>query len=221
MKRLVLALALSSLASAAAVHPPLIKTLESGLTVVTQQDEASAISVLEILIKGGQRAEPQGREGLAYVATRLAMDIPDQRKVQNFMAKALHYSMTVRDDASVIRLECLTEFFEAMLGEFLQILKDPLINNIRLDRAKEFIGHRRRIEADNTVNLGHLAHREAFFRGTGYDGSIYGTEESLKEIKVREAKDFYERFFTPGNMVLVAVSNLADEDMQSLLARRF
>ena len=216
-----LAVLLLGRVSAAAVHPPLVITLESGLTVVTQQDEASAISVLEILIKGGQRAEPPGREGLAYVATRLAMDIPDQRKVQNFMAKALHYSMTVRDDASVIRLECLTEFFDEILGEFLQILTDPLINNIRLDRTKEFIDHRRRIEADDAVNLGRLAHREAFFKGTGYDGSIFGTAESLKEVKVREARDFYDRFFVPGNMVLVSVSNLADEEMQALLARRF
>jgi predicted Zn-dependent peptidase len=216
-----LAAAVFSASAAAAVLPPLVRTLDSGLTVVTQKDASSAVSVLEILIKGGQRSDPPGREGLAYARTRLSMDIPDIGKVQDFMAKALHYSMTVRSDASVIRIECLTEFFDEALASFVEILTDPLINNIRLDRIKEAMAHQRRIESDDAVAVGRQAQRERFFQGTGYAGSIYGTEASTKEVKVREAKDYYERFFTAGNMVLVAVSNLEEAEMQDLLARRF
>jgi predicted Zn-dependent peptidase len=221
---LFLVLTLGQAAAAAAApsaNPPQVRTLPNGLAVVTQKDDASAITVLEILVKGGQRAEPAGRQGLAYLTTRLSMDIPDQTKVQDFMAKALHYSMTVRSDASVIHLECLTEYFDEMLGTFLEILTDPLFTGIRVDRIKEFMDHQRRIQGDDAVNVGRLAHLETFFKDTGYAGSIYGTDESLKALKTREAKDFYDRHFYGRNMVLVAVSNLDDAEMQALLGRRF
>ena len=217
----VIATAGASAGTAAAVSSPQKNVLENGLTVITQKDDASAITVLEIVIKGGQRAETPGKEGLSYLATRLSMDIPDQSTVQDFMAKALHYSMATRSDASVIHLECLTEFFDEMLGTFLEILTDPLFTNIRIDRIKEFMDHQRRIQGDDAVNVGRTAHLEAFFKGSGYAGLTYGTEASLKAIKTKDTKEFYDRYFVAGNMALVAVSNLDNAEMQALLAKRF
>jgi predicted Zn-dependent peptidase len=210
-----------ALSAAGAISPPQKKILPNGLTVITQKDDASAITALEIVIRGGQRSEPPGKEGLAFLLTRLAMDIPDEGKVREFMAKALHYTMTVRSDSAVIHLECLTEFFDGLLGEYLDILTDPLINNIRIDRIKEFLDHQRRIESDDAANAGRLAHLEDLFHGTGYSASIYGTKESVASLKVREARDYYERYFTAGNMIVVAVSDLDDAVIQGILAKRF
>jgi len=195
--------------------------LDNGLTVIAQTDTTSAITVVEIVIKGGAAAEPAGRAGMSYLATRLSIEIPDQAVGQDFLIKALRNSMSSRDDEAVIHLEFLTDYAEPILKSFAGLLADPMITSIRVDRLIESMAHQRRIQADEASFQARLAHREAFFGGTGYAGATFGTEESLGRLKTKEIKEFYDLRFDPRNMIIVAVSDLPPESLQSLVARHF
>ena len=196
-------------------------TLENGLTIITQKDGSSAVTVLEILIRGGQKTDPVGKEGLAYLTTRLSLEIPDMSKVQELMEKSSRYLMTAKGDYSVIHIECLSEFLEDTLDVFVRILKDPLFSGMRIDRAKDTMNNQRKIESDDNLNIGHLAHLRTFLGHLGYGGTIYGTEESLKKIKSRDIEGFYERGFTPSNMTLLAVSDLEGDRLTGILKKFF
>ncbi len=229
MKRCLLAAALLLLqASGSFARPaevsaegPKRVVLENGMAAVTQRDTASTLTVLEILIRGGQTAEPEGRAGLSYLTTRLAVDIPDQDKVQDFMVKALHFSVSAKADYSVIHLECLTEFFDEAAAVFVEILSDPLFSGIRIDRLKQFMDNQRRLTADEADNAGHAAHLEAFFGSSAYGLSVFGSEASVRAIKAADVKDFYGRWFVPGNMTLVAVSDMDSGTLAAILKKRF
>jgi len=195
--------------------------LDNGLTVVTQTDTASAVTVVEIIVKGGARAEPVAKAGLSYLATRITAEIQDSDTARDFMVKALRTSVTSRDDASIIHLECLTEFADSALASLLKILTDPLFTNIRLDRLTEALNHQQRIQADDAVNEARLAQREAFFGGTSSGGSIFGTEASLATIKPKDLKAFHARRFVAGNMIVVAVSDLEPVQLLTLIERHF
>lgn len=202
-------------------NAPQKKILENGLTVITQKDEASSVTVLEILIKGGKKVEPAGREGLSYLTTRLALEIPDQSKAIELMEKSSRYMMTTKGDYSVIHIECLSEFLENTLGVFIQILEDPLFTGIRIDRIKDYMNNQRKIEGDDNINVGHLAQMRTFLGNLGYGGSINGEEESLKKLKARDIEAFYKNYFWAGNMILVAVSDLDGEELFGILEKHF
>jgi len=197
------------------------KTLENGLTMITQKDGSSAVTVLEILIRGGQKADPAGREGLAYLTTRLSLEIPDVGKAQELMEKSSRYQMTAKGDYSLIHLECLSEFLEDTLDVFVRILKDPLFSGMRIDRSKDYMNNQRKIESDDSLNAGHLIHLRTFLGGLGYGGTVYGTEESLEKIKSRDIEGFYKSGFTPANMTLLAVSDLDGERLSAVLQKLF
>jgi len=195
--------------------------LKNGLTLITQTDDASAATVLELLIGGGKRAEPPGLEGISYLTTRLAIEIPDQGKVRELMEKSTRYMMISKGDWSAIHIECLSENLDVTLRIVIKILTDPLFSGIRIDRNKDSMTNARKIERDDNINLGHLAQLDGFFRGAGYDGSMYGREESLKKIKGRDIRDFYDAHFIPANMILVAVSDLDSAGLREILQRQF
>lgn len=197
------------------------RTLDNGLTLVTQQDGASAVTVFEILIRGGQRADPAGLEGLAYLTTRLSLEIPDMSKVQELMEKSSRYLMAAKGDYSVIHIECLSEFLEDTLAVFTEILKDPLFSGVRINGAKDYIDNQRKIESDDNLNLGHLVHLRTFLGRLGCGGSVFGTEESLKKIKGRDIEAFYADRFAPSNLTVLAVSDLDDERLAGLLKKFF
>jgi len=195
--------------------------LPNGLTVITQTDTTSAVTVIEIVIKGGSSAEPPGRAGISFLATRLAVDIQDTNTGREFMVRALQSSMTSRDDDAVIHLEFLTEFADPLLASVMKMITDPLFTDVRIDRLIDSMNHQRRIQADAAGAEAHFAQRAALFGGSGYAATAYGTEESLDALKPRDVRKFYERQFVAGNIVVVAVSDMAPDALNSLIERHF
>lgn len=194
---------------------------ESGLTVVTETDGSSPVTVLEILIRGGKRADPAGREGLSYLTTRLSLEIPDEGKVRELMEKSSRYMMTSRGDESLIHIECLTEFLDDTLAVIVKILDDPLFSGLRIGHIRDFMDNQRQIEADDNPSLGRLALLDAVLGPLGYGGSVYGTKPALAGIRARDIQAFYDERTTPGNMILIAISDLGPDALESLLRRHF
>ena len=195
--------------------------LPNGLTVITQTDASSAITVVEIIIRGGASAEPDGRAGISHLTTRLAVNIPDESTSRAFTVMALKSGMSSRDDDAVIHLEFLTEFAEPVLKTITGIFTRPIFSGIRINRLVESMNHQRRILLDDARNEAHLVQREAFFGASSYAGDVFGSKESLDALKVRDVRDFYERLFVAGNITVVAVSDLAPDALNALIGRHF
>jgi len=194
---------------------------DGGLTVVTAADASSPITVVEIVIRGGRRAEPPGREGLSYLTTRLALEIPDESKVQELMEKSSRYLMTSRGDESLIHLECLTEYLDDTMAVFLKILEDPLFSGLRIQHVRDFMDNQRQIEADDNLSLGRIALFDALLAPLGYGGSVYGTKAGLAAIRGRDIEAFYEERFRPANMALVSISDLPPAELEAVLRKHF
>jgi len=194
-------------------------TLANGLSVILEVDESSPTTLLQILVKGGKRAEPAGKRGLSFLTTRLSVEIPDSGKVQELMSLATRFSVTVMGDHSLINIECLTENLEASLKVLSKIILDPLFSGIRIEAVKKHMEHQNLIEEDDSIRLGHLASLAAFFSGTPYAGSIYGDKEALKTIKNRDVADFYERYFIGPNMILSLSSDLPVKTLLDLVGK--
>lgn len=197
------------------------KSLENGLTVILDQDASSATTILEILIKGGMRAEPAGKAGLAFLTTRLSIEIPDSDKAQDLVGLATRFSVTSSGDSSFIHIECLSSNLEPSLKILSQIFLDPLFSGIRIDTIKEHMEHQGRIEEDDSVTLGYLTGLRTFFAGTGYGGSSYGDRASLNAIKSRDVSSFYKSLFVGSNIIIGVSSDLPEETLISLLRRYF
>jgi len=197
------------------------KVLDNGLTVILQKDASSATTFLEILIKGGKRAEPSEKRGLAFLTTRLAVEIPDTDKVKQLMSLASRFSISSRGDYTLINIECLSYNTEATLKILSKIFLDPLFSGLRIDAVKRYMQHQGKIEEDDSVIVGYLASLQAFFGKTGYAGSIYGDEESLEAIKGRDVKDFYETYFITANMIFSGSSDLPEDQVLKLIEKYF
>lgn len=195
------------------------KSLDNGLAVICEKDTASQVTVLNLLVGGGQKAEPAGLEGLAYLTTRLAIEIPDQGKLQDLLVKASRHSLAAKGDYSMIQIECLSENFEDTLKIFADILMDPLFSNIRVSYIKDNMAHLQKIQSDDSVNLGHLAQLEAIFGKAGYGRSFCGTEDSLKKIKGKDIENFYKEHFLAQQIIAAVISDLEPEKVYDLLKK--
>ena len=195
--------------------------LDNGLTLILEQDDSAAITFLQILIRGGKRIESEELEGLAYLTTRLTLEIPDQTSLQQIMDQATSMRMDCRSDFSFINIGCLTANLEDTLKLITNLIFDPLISGPRISGRKEQMTGYRRLEEDDAPRCAHNTARRLLFPGTPYAGSIYGSEESLKRIKAKDIKSFFSNTFTGGNMIIAGSSDLSTGDLESLLRSYF
>ena len=186
------------------------KVLGNGLTLISEEDGTSAATVIQILVKGGKRAEPAGRGGLAFLATRLAVEVPDDDKVQDLIGMASRFQVGVKGDYSVIQVECLSSELEQTLKILAKIVRNPLLSALRIDAAKKYAESQGRIDEDDSAVLGHVTALKAFSGSPGYGGSIYGDRETLGAIKGRDISDFHKRRFVCPNMVVAVSSDRPD-----------
>lgn len=201
--------------------PPKQLSLENGLTYIYQKDVSSAVTVVQVLIKGGKRDEPKGKEGLAYLTTRLAIAIPDQRKVQDLMDQATRLTMDSKSDYSFINISCLSENLDDSLETMTKIMRDPLFSGLKIDNIKKQMNRRRESAEDDSIQVAHDACFEIFFKDTPYGSSMFGTEESVKAIKKKDIENFYKSHFVARNMVVVCTSNLEEEEISKLVEKYF
>ncbi len=195
------------------------KTLENGLTLLYQKDGSSAVTVIQFLIGGGMKADPEGKQGLAYITTRLVLEIPDDITAQNMMSQASQVYLTCLGDYSLINVASLSENLDETLKTVSQIILDPLFSAIRIDSIKKQMDYRKKMQEDDAINVGRNAALERFFAGTGYGGSVLGSEKSLKAIKRKDIQSFYDTHFKAGNMVVAAISDMEEEALSGILER--
>jgi predicted Zn-dependent peptidase len=197
------------------------KILDNGLTVILERDESVPTTVLQILIKGGARVEPATKRGLAFLTTRLAIEIPDSGKAQELISLATRFSITSQGDNSLINIECLSANLEPSLKVLSKIFLDPLFSGIRIDAVKKHMEHQGKVEEDDSLRLGHLAGLQAFFAGSGYGGSTYGDRASLEAIKNKDVSEFYKNTFVGPNIIMSFASDLPEDALLNLVGRYF
>jgi len=218
---LTLAPIFSNQASSLSGNLPEEEFLSNGLKLIYQKDASSAITVLQILIWGGKGAEPEGKDGLAYLTTRLVLEIPDRGKIQDMMIQASRTSMMSYGDYSLINIRCLSEYLEETLKITTQIMLKPLFSGLRIDLIKKQMINQRKRQEDDSINVGHNALLEELFNNTSYQGSVLGSKESLKAIKKKDIKNHYKRYFVAENMAVVVISNLGKESLTEILEEYF
>ncbi len=201
-------------------HPKKLR-LENGLTYIYQKDVSSGVTVVQVLIKGGKRDEPKGKEGLAYMTTRLAITIPDHDKVQDLMDQATRLTMDCKSDYSFINISCLSENLDDTLETTTKIMRKPLFSGLKIDAVKKQMNRMRDTAEDDSIRMAHDASFSIFFEGTPYGSSTFGTEDSLKAIKKKDIENYYKSHFIAENMIVTLTSNLDEKEIAELVKKYF
>jgi predicted Zn-dependent peptidase len=191
--------------------------LENGMPLIHEHDPSSKVTVVQFFVSGGQRGEPDGQDGLAYLTTRLTLEVPSQAQTQDLMDQATRLYMGCAEDYSFITLACLSENLEPSLKLVSRIMRKPLFSGVRIDNIKKQMERQRKTSEDDSINLAHQALTETYFENTPYARSVFGSEPSRKAIKKGHITGFYRNFFQAGNMCIVVSSDLAQAEVHRLL----
>lgn len=119
--------------------------------------------------------------------------------------------------STVYSVNCLDEEFE----KGIELLSDMILNSSfdekEMKKEKGVVLSEIRSDKDDLEDLSLSRTHEYAFDKSALRNSIAGTEGHVKGFKRNQVYDFYKKYYTPDNCVIVTVSAFSHEQMQKII----
>ncbi|MCO4793118.1 MAG: insulinase family protein [Bacteriovoracaceae bacterium] len=101
-------------------------------------------------------------------------------------------------------------------------LNDVLLEPKSFENERGVIFNERKMRYENSPH-GKLYYgmMQSIFKGTPYGGSVIGSVEDLTNLKRDDVKDFFHKFYTPDNAIIVIVGDVDAEETYELVKKKF
>ncbi len=199
--------------------PPKEVAIDGLTSFIFHHDPSSRLTVLRLFINGGEKAESAEKKGLAFLTTRMALEVTEPTKLRKLMTIGSISNTQVEGDHSIITIKCLSEHLDDTLKIYLKELTNPLFSSLRIPNTKKGMIYFQKNEEDTPE---HALNREAltsFFGAGGYGGSLFGTKKSLNAIKRKDVQQFYKKYFNLANMTICISSDKSEEEVKKVLGK--
>jgi zinc protease len=200
--------------------------LENGLHVILQEDHTSAVVCLNIAYHVGSKNEDIPRRGFAHLFEHLLFDgsahVP-RGKFDEYITQAGGHD-------NAYTTEDKTNYYEVLPSHQLELAfwleSDRMLEfaatEIGLATQKQVVKEEKRERYDNTpygslsIRMNRLA-----YRNYPYWWAVIGDMETIDAATLLDVQAFFERFYVPGNAVLVLAGDFEPEQARERIDRYF
>lgn len=201
-------------------------TLRNGLTVVVMPNNKIPVVTHMMLVRAGAADDPYGKSGLAHYLEHLMFT-----GTQNFPEGEYDRAVArVGGEHNAYTTDDYTVYYATVPKEQLDLVMtmeaDRFANLEFLpDKAKRelgVIGEERTLRVENRPVAQWLEQLSAItFLNHPYGRPTIGWAEDLATLTVADAKVFFDRFYRPGNMVLVIAGDVSPRDIRRSAQRYY
>ncbi len=202
-------------------------TLDNGLRVVLAPDRTAPVIGVGVLYDVGMRSEPEGRTGFAHLFEHLMFQgSASLDKLEHFryvQASGGTFNGSTHPD--------YTNYFEALpsnaleRGLFLEAdrMLSPRITEENLANQLEVVKNEIRVNVLNRPYGGFpwIYLPALLFDSFANSHNGYGGFEDLESATVKDAKDFFSRYYAPANAVLAVAGDFAVDEALGLIDKHF
>ncbi len=101
-------------------------------------------------------------------------------------------------------------------------MTDVLLNPQMVESERHVIFNERKMRYENSPRgMLFLGMMQNFFKGTPYGGSVIGEVEDLESLTRDQLKEFFHKFYTPDNAIIVIVGDVDPDRTFREIARRY
>jgi len=185
--------------------------LENGLTVILEENHFSPVVAVNVWVKTGSACEEEGEYGLAHVHEHMVFKGTDRRDVGE-IARVIESN---GGDINAFTSFDETVYFVVIASRFLptalDVLSDAMENSTfdpdELSKELEVVLEEiRRGEDSPGRNLSEKVFSTAY-KVHPYKRPVIGTKESVSSFTRERVLNFYRKWYSPKNMVLVLVGD--------------
>lgn len=199
---------------------PLRVELENGIPVYIAEDHLLPLVTLQVMFRGGQYLEPEGKEGLADLTGEVwrtggagNLSAKELDEELDFLAASL--STSIGSTSGAVSLDLLAKDLDRGLELLMQVLTQPRFEEARLAKAKEDLLAAMKERNDSTAAIERREWNRLLY-GEDFWLNRLSTKASVDSITREDLVAFHSRLLNPRDVV-VAVAG--DFDRETMIAK--
>ncbi len=198
--------------------------LPNGLKVITIKKDTRLASI-NIGVNIGSLYEDEKELGMSHFVEHILFkgtkNISNEQLNRELEFLGGDYNAYTDYISTVYSITCLDEEFE----KGIELLSDMVLNSSfdekEMKKEKGVVLSEIKSDKDDIEDLSISRTHEYAFDKSALRNSIAGTEEHVKRFKRKQVYDFYKKYYTPDNCVIVTVSAFSHEQMQKIITDLF
>jgi len=199
--------------------------LPNGLTVLSETLNTVRSVAVGVWVKTGSRYERASQNGIAHFIEHLVFK-GTQKRTSLQIARSLE---DLGGNLNAYTSKELTNFYAVALDEHLStcisVLGDlvchPLFRAKDIEKEKQVVLEEINAVKDTPEEYIFDLFQEKLFPGHPLGRPILGKEKTLLALQREDILNFWQKFYTPNNMVVAAAGNLEHEKLLHLIEKYF
>ncbi len=202
------------------------RTLQNGLKVVVAPHPGVPIVTVDVTYDVGSRVEPEGKTGFAHLFEHLMFEGSEN------VGKGEHFRLVAEAGGAMngTTSEDRTNYFETLPAECLDLalfleadrMRALVLSEEKLANQREAVKEEKRLRVDNQPYAPSFEVADALaYDAFPYRHSVIGSMDDLDRATLDDARDFYRRYYSPGNALLCLSGDVEPEEAFARAARVF
>ncbi len=192
--------------------------LENGLEIVAECNGQAYSTALGFFVKTGARDETDPIAGVSHFLEHMAFKGTPTRSADDvnreFDELGADYNAGTGEEGTVYYAAVLPEYQDRTVALLADILR-PSLRQEDFDTEKQVIIEEIRMHEDQPPFGAEEKCRAAHYGSHPLGRSVYGTVQSISDLTVEAMRGYFERRYSPGNIVLVGAGRI---DFHALVA---
>ena len=202
------------------------RTLPNGLAVVVAPQPGLPVVTVDVTYDVGSRVEPEGKTGFAHLFEHLMFEGSEN------VPKGEHFRLVAEAGGTMngTTSEDRTNYYETLPAECLDLalfleadrMRALVLTEEKLANQREAVKEEKRLRVDNQPYAPSFETTDALaYDAFAYRHPVIGSMDDLDRATLSDARDFYGRYYAPGNALLCLVGDLDPEDAFARVLRAF
>jgi predicted Zn-dependent peptidase len=200
-------------------------TLENGLRVVLNQDNAAPVVTTAVYYDVGSRNERQGRTGFAHLFEHMMFQGSENVKKAEHFQFVSNAGGTMNGTTNTER----TNYFEALpanqlpLGLWLESdrMRSLAVTKENLDNQRNAVQEEKRLGENQPFGQVFDQLMPMIYKNFANSHSVIGSMDDLNAATVEDVKEFFRIYYAPNNAVLVISGAFETNEAKDLVKKYF
>ena len=201
------------------------RTLDNGLRVLCLRNAAAPAVAIQVWVQVGSADEHEGQFGLAHVHEHMLFKGTETRAVGRIASEVEGAGGEINAftsfDQTVYHVVMSSRFFHVGLDVLADAVQRSAFDADELSRELEVVLEEIKRSDDSAPRVAAKMLFDTAFEVHPYSRPVIGSVASVKSFDRDRVTDFYRRWYTGQNMVVVAVGDLDEEDAADQIAAAF
>ncbi len=200
-------------------------TLDNGLRVILNQDNAAPVVAMAVYYDVGSRNEREGRTGFAHLFEHMMFQGSENVKKAEHFQYVSNAGGTMNGTTNTER----TNYFEALpanqlpLGLWLESdrMRSLAVTQENLDNQRSAVQEEKRLGENQPFGQVFNELMPMLYKNFANAHSVIGSMEDLNEASVKDVQDFFRINYAPNNAVLVISGAFEPKEAKEMVSKYF